>query len=326
MVGNIVHERKVELVLVLIDGFSLISYASIIEPLRIANKLLGFEKFTFRNVSLNGSGVTSSCGLALPVSGCLDAWSKPDLVVICSSDGIEDVDLGKSLGSTLQKLERHGSRLGSVCTGSYVLAKCKLIGSRACAIHWEYLEIARETFPHCQFKSQVFVDDAGLLTASGGISPLDMMISFIDETSGKSLAIRVADIAIYHSRRDAATPQRMDLPNRIGIPNAHLIKCIDLMEQNIEEPIKMPELCRMVGISSRQMERLFRKYVDESPHGYYKSIRLFRARDLVMHTILDIQQISVATGFRSGTHFARAYKEKFSLSPTEQRASLSATD
>jgi len=317
------QEKSIQLVLILIDGFSLISYASVIEPLRIANKLQAEIRFDYMNVSVDGNDVTSSCGLTLPVEQALSEHLDGDLVIVCSSDGVENSELTKTFGSILQKFERHGAKLGAVCTGSLILARYKLLRNRCCAIHWEYLDVAREIFPDCNFKSQLFVDDRGLLTASGGISPLDMMIAYIEEVSGKELAARVADIAIHHNCRDGDTPQRMDLPRRIGVPNAHLIRCIELMEQNIEDPLSVPELCREVGISNRQMERLFRRFVNESPHSYYKSLRLVRARDLVLRTTMDIHQISVATGFRSGTHFARTYREKFGLSPSVERYKIS---
>ena len=139
----------------LIDNYSMISLASAVEPLRIANKLLGEMRFAYRCVSVDGGPVTASSGFEQSVSGKFADAEPADLLVICSSDDVESVDLPPNLGAELQKLERHGTALSAICTGTYLLAKYKLLRGRACTIHWEYSDIFRETFPDVELRSGV---------------------------------------------------------------------------------------------------------------------------------------------------------------------------
>ena len=140
-------ENRFDAAFLLIDGFSIISFASAVDPLRIANKLLRYQYFTYKCYSLDGLPVPSSSGLEIQADGSLENLVTADLVIVTASDGVERQANMEKIGNCLRKMERHGARLGAICTGSYLLARCNLLRGRACSIHWEYFDIARETFP-----------------------------------------------------------------------------------------------------------------------------------------------------------------------------------
>ena len=91
------------------------------------------------------------------------------------------------------------------------------------------------------------------------------------------------------------------------------------MEANLEEPISIPELCHQLGKSQRHLSRMFAQCVGKSPVLYYRDIRLDRARGLVTQTDMKLSEIAVASGFSNQVHFSRSYREKFGLSPTQDR-------
>ena len=314
-----VIEEQFRIDFLLFNGFSMISFASAIEPLRIANKLLGRSYFVYRSVSLDGNQVLSSSGLAIQVDRTLTNSRDANLFVVCSSDGVENLRVDDQIGSCLRRLEQHGTRLGAICTGSFLLARYKLLRGRSCTIHWEYLDIAKETFPKVSFKSQVFLEDKNLITSSGGTSPLDMFISLISKTVSNKLAKDIADIAIHHEKRESDTPQRLDIQLRFDVHNSCLLRSIELMENNVEHPLDIKTLCLHAGLSTRQIQRLFRKYIGESPKAYYKNLRLSHAQDLVRHTAMGIAEISLASGFQNSTHFAKAYRSRYGKPPSKER-------
>ncbi|MEM7427356.1 MAG: GlxA family transcriptional regulator [Pseudomonadota bacterium] len=303
----------------LIDGFSMISFASAVEPLRIANKLLGEKRFHHRCLSIDGHPVTASNGIPLPAEEKLSDVGRPDLLVICSSDGVEGADLPESMGSDLRRLERHGTPLTGICTGSYVLAKFGLLRDRACTIHWEYSALFREVFPEADLRESVFVEDRGLMTCSGGTAPLDLMIRVLEQEAGGQVARDAADIAIHHGIRDEAVHQRLDARARYNVTNPTFLKCIRLMEENIEDPLSLDQLCGHLGISPRQLQRYFKKNLGQGPRAFYEGLRLEHSRQMLRRTSLEIHDVALASGFASTNSFSQAYKRVYGISPLYDR-------
>ncbi len=91
------------------------------------------------------------------------------------------------------------------------------------------------------------------------------------------------------------------------------------MEANIEEPISLDELSNYVGISRRQLERLFQKYLHCVPTRYYMRLRLMHARQLLLQTSMPIVDIAFASGFVSTPHFSKCYREFFGIPPRDER-------
>ena len=300
----------------------MISFASAIDPLRIANKLLGRSAFSYECASLDGKPVDSSCGFGIEESQSFDGSNRPDLVIVCSSDGVENLKGLDFLGGALRNMQRHGVQLGAICTGSYVLAKYGLIRDQTCAIHWEYLPVAKEMFPSVDFRAQIFSLDDNVMSAGGGTAPIDMMIKLIHDVAGVELAIEVADIAIHSRERKSDDPQKAGVVSVIKQKDANLARCLSLMEENVEEPLSTSEISAQVGISRRQIERTFKRYLNTTPRRYYLDIRLDHASYLVRRTSMRIDQITFATGFINSSHFSKAYLKKFGKTPSVDRKSL----
>lgn len=306
----------------LLDNFSLLSFSSALEPLRIANKVMGRTRFSYACASVDGQPVRASNGLPMQAGVALADITASDLIVICSSDGVEAIDVPDHVGPALRRLERHGAQLAAICTGSFLLAKLQLLNGRDCTIHWEYEDIFAELYPNANLSKAVVVESGGLLTCSGGTAPIDMMMRFVARTAGEAVARKVADIAIHHNFRDDAVHQRLDLRLRLGTANPALLACVELMEENIETPLTTQELTDAVGLSPRQLQRHFKQHMGMGPAKYYLDLRLRAARDLVTKTALPPREIAAATGFNSLQHFSSVYRNKFGASPFEDRASL----
>ena len=306
----------------LLDNFSLLSFSSALEPLRIANKVMGRIRFSYSCASIDGSAVRASNGLSMEAGVRLADITASDLIVVCSSDGVEALDVPDHVGPALRRLERHGTQVAAICTGSFLLARLRLLNERACTVHWEYEDIFAELYPTANLSKAVVVEDRGLLTCSGGTAPIDMMMRFVARAAGEAVARKVADIAIHHNFRDDAVHQRLDLRHRLGTANAALLRCVELMEDNIETPLTTCELAEAAGLSARQLQRHFKQHLGLGLAKYYLDLRLRAARDLVTKTAMPPREIATATGFNSVAHFSSVYRTKFGASPFEDRASL----
>ncbi|HBR96158.1 MAG TPA: AraC family transcriptional regulator [Gammaproteobacteria bacterium] len=309
----------------LVEHFSLIAFAAAVEPLRVANRLLGENYYAWQTLSLDGHPVNASNGIA--VAGVEASQAGPfDTVFVCGGLHAQAASL-TALTQYLQQLDSIDTQLGSLSSGAYLLAQAGLLDDYRASIHWEHLTSAREQFPRVHFSSDLFERDGNRVTCSGGTAPIDMMLTLISEDHGMALSCQICESLICERMRSERDRQRTPLRMHLGTSQPKLTEAVTLMEANLEEPISLDELSGYVGISRRQLERLFRKHLDCVPMRYYLELRLNRARHLLLHTDKAIIDVAKACGFVSSPHFSKCYRDYFGLPPRdERRRHLSARD
>jgi transcriptional regulator GlxA family with amidase domain len=214
---------------------------------------------------------------------------------------------------------RRGLDIGAMCTGSHILARAGLLDGHRCTIHWENLASFVEDFPDVEVTAELFEIDRHRFTCSGGTAAIDLMLNVISRQHGHELAAAVADQLMHERIRDEHDHQRMSLPARLGVRHPKLLSVIELMEQNLEEPMSRAELAGRAGLSTRQLERLFRKYLSRSPARYYLELRLHKARLLLLQTNMSVIDVALACGFVSASHFSKCYRDFFGRTPRKER-------
>ncbi len=318
MFGNAPRELPQKMVLLLLPRFSLMPFSSVVEAMRIANRMSGRELYRWSFLSSDGKPVPSSCGLAIPVCGVLDPALDAECIVVCGGLDVHLVNC-RQVQSWLRRLDRRGLDIGAVCTGTHVLARIGLLDGYRCTIHWENMAGFLEDFPEVEITSELFEIDRGRFTCAGGTAAVDLMLNVIGRQHGHELAAAVADQLMHERIRDQHDHQRTSLLARLGVRHPKLLSVIDLMERNLEEPLRRSELAREVGLSTRQLERLFRKYLRRSPARYYLELRLHRARLLLLQTNMSVIDVALACGFVSASHFSKCYRDFFGRTPRKER-------
>jgi transcriptional regulator GlxA family with amidase domain len=307
--------------LVLLPRFSMMAYASAVEPLRAANQLGGGELYSWRTFSIDGGVVVASNGAHLVPDGDLADAGRGDTLIVCAGVGAEHFN-DKALTRRLRELARTRVVLSGVCTGTIALARAGLLDGYRCTLHWENVEGFAEEFPHLDITATLFEIDRDRHTSSGGTAPMDMMISRIAREHGDDLGVKVAEFLLHHAVRHPTESQRLPIQYRTGISHPKLLAAIAHMEAYIESPVPLGEVAEQVGLSPRQLERLFKTRLGKKPSRYYLELRLQRARLLLQQTSMSVIQVAVASGFNSASHFARCYGEFFGQSPRAQRSDL----
>ena len=311
---------------VIIPRFSMMAFASAIEPLRIANRLSGRDLYRWQVVSVAGGPVRASNGVLMMTDQTLaDVAIRPGsrcpTVVVCSGLGAEHVR-DPQLFAWLRRADRTGAAIGALCTGAYLLARAGLLDGHRCTIHWENLPAFREDFPDIPVQADLFEVDRNRLTCSGGTAALDMMLHLIATEHGQELATKVSEQCIVDRIRSSFDHQRMPYRVRHGIHHPKLIGAIELMEANVEEPIDQDTLAGYVGLSRRQLERLFSKHLGRTPAQYYLELRLERARHLLYQTTMPIMDVAFACGFVSASHFSTCYRQMYGKTPRAERSGI----
>jgi transcriptional regulator GlxA family with amidase domain len=201
-----------------------------------------------------------------------------------------------------------------------------LLDEKRATIHWENHDSFAEDFPEVDLTKSIFVRDGNRISAAGGTASIDLFLRIISDEYGSALSNAVADQMIYTAIRTDRDSQRLSVPTRIGVRHPKLSKVIQVMEENIEEPISPAILAKDVGMSTRQLERLFRRYLSRSPKRYYMELRLQKARNLLMQTDMSVINVALACGFASPSHFSKCYRAHYDTTPYRERGSNSQKD
>lgn len=302
----------------LVPNFSMLAFSSSIEPLRMANQLAGEILYNWCVIGAGKDPVTASNGLTITPDRTIDDVVNLDAIFVCSGNQVQHYADPAVLG-WLRAASKKEIVLGAVCTGTYLLAKADALDGYRCTIHWENMASAREEFPQLVISPELFEIDNDRYTSAGGTAPLDMFLHEIRSSHSADLASAITEQFMCDRIRDKHDRQRVPLTQRIGTNQPKLAEAVALMEANIEEPMTLDELSFHVGLSRRQLERLFQRYLQCVPTRYYLELRLERARQLLLQTSMPIVDIALACGFISAPHFSKCYRDTFGLPPRDER-------
>lgn len=309
-----------KIVLVVTPGFNMAATVGFLDPLRAANYLHGQPLYRWEALSLPGGEMRASNGLTLATHALAEfAGPAPDLALV-SSSWTPEAHSGPALEAALRRWARFGAALGGIDTGAFVLAQAGLLKGRKATVHYEHLDAFAELYPNVEAVEDLYVFDDDRLSAAGGGAAVDLGLQVVRATHGEALANAAARYVFHERLRPVGTRQTPDRVEPLGATAPSKLRgAIDLMERHLEEPRPIPEIAAEVGLSQRQLERMFHQYVCKSPMQYYRDIRLDRARGLVTQTEMPFWEIALACGFASPEHFSRAYRTRFGLAPRRDR-------
>lgn len=310
--------RPQHFVFLLVENHTHLTLACATEPLRIANMISGEPLYTWSYASEDGVSAQASSGSVTLVQHAFGDLPRCDRLFVIPGLGMTGF-ITPALLASLRKARTTGAQVGALCSGAWVLAEAGFLDGMQAAIHWEYHDAFVERFPEVTLVRSVFVADEKHVTASGGTATADLMLHLIDQDHGYDLSVAVSDMMVYAGARESSVDQRISLQSRAGIRNPHVARAIEIMRGALEDPVPPVQIAQDLGISVRQLERLFGRYFNTSPSRYYMELRMDRARHLLLQTEMSVSEIAVASGFQSVGHFTRIYRKFFGTTPSAQR-------
>ncbi|HEX4571305.1 MAG TPA: GlxA family transcriptional regulator [Dongiaceae bacterium] len=308
-----------KLAFLLTPAFSALGLSASVEALFIANWLSGRRLYDWRLLSRDGGDVRASSGLRFPVDGGLAGPASYAAVFVLASFEPKENARDPKIRDWLRRMARHGAELVGIETGSEILAAAGLLDGAEVAVHWDNLQGFREVYPRCRALPQLFTAGRGRMTCAGESAVLDMMLHWIGAQHGPALAREIADHLLLRRRRPAAEPQLAAAAHPAELRDPLLAGAIALMAQNIEEPLGLGDIAQHLGLSLRQLQRLFARHLGETPLGHYKMMRLAKAHALLQQTRLPVTEVALSAGFASPEHFSRLYRRTFGRSPRADR-------
>jgi len=309
-------------VFALVEDYTHVAFACAADPLRIANLISGEDLYRWSYASKDGITAQASDGSRIEAQHRFDTLPDCDRLFVLSGIHVQKKDTSR-LVAALRHVDRtRKTQIGALCSAAWVLAGAGFLDGRKTAIHWEFHDSFMEEFPEVPLVRNVFVADEKIPTASGGTATADLMLHLIEQDHGLDLAQAVADQMVYSAVRAATAEQKVSLQSRQGMRNKHLAHAIEMMRDHLEDPVPHSALAEVTGVSIRQLERLFGKYLNTSPKKYYMELRLERARNLLLQTEMSVMDVALACGFESAGHFSRVYRASYGITPMLQRGKL----
>lgn len=308
------------LAVIVAPSFNMSATMGFVDPFRAANYLDGKPYFKWSFFSESGGLCVASNGASIETLALDEPEAaRPDIVIV-STSWTPEKHLTEKISSALRRWNRAGATLGALDTGAFVLAQAGLLKGRQATVHYEHIDAFQELFPNIEVVENLYVLDGNRITCCGGGASVDFALQIVQGIHGSALANAAARYVFHDRLRGPAAMQQPDGSEPLGAMVPGTLKtAIQTMEANLEDPISIPEICKEVGVSHRQLNRLFATYIKKTPALYYRDIRLDRARGLITQTDMPIAQAAMASGFASQVHFSRSYKDRFGIPPSQDR-------
>ncbi len=300
--------------------FNLAATMAFLDPFRAANYLEGSALFRWKIASETGGAVVASNGVEISTETITDADMPRADILFVSSSWEPERYATPAIRACLRDAAQRQAVLGALDTGAFILAQAGLLEGYRATVHYEHIDAFQELFANTTISEALWVVDRRRVTCCGGAAALDLAVHLIQDTHGSALANAAARYVFAPPVRAHGTQQLPEDAEPLGsLVPASVRAAIRVMEAHLEAPLPIAEICKKIGLSHRQLDRLFAQSVRKTPALYYRDIRLDRSRGLVTQTDMTMAEIAVASGFSSQVHFSRAYKERFGLPPSKDR-------
>lgn len=299
---------------------TLIEVACVVEPLRAANRMLGRAQFSWVITTPDGAPAPTQAGVPIPAARAFDPQASADPLFVIGSYAIAEA-MSPGLIRRLGQAARVRPVIVGIEAGAWLIARAGLLTGRRATTHWEDLDAFAAAFPDIAVTAARVVRDGNRVTTGGAGAALDLMLELIRLRLGYALSREVARLFIYEPPPTAAAAGLILARPR----EPRLARAVETMEAHLDDPVPVARLARLVGVSPRQLQTLFHAGFGVGPRTHYLSLRLNRARRLLLETRAPVLDIAAATGFATPASFARAYRRLHGESPTRTRAAAAAS-
>ncbi|MEU8440074.1 helix-turn-helix domain-containing protein [Streptomyces microflavus] len=257
-----------------------------------------------------------------------EALATADTVVIPASYELgpvfEEGRLTDELAAALA-LIRPGTRMVSICTGSYVLAAAGYLDGRPATTHWSSADHFQRLFPRVRVDPDVlFIDDGDVLTSAGVAAGIDLCLHLVRRDHGAAVANEIARRTVVPPHRDGGQAQYIHRP----VPEPQFATTTAARAWalgRLDRPIQLRDMARQESMSVRTFTRRFREEVGASPGQWLTQQRVERARHLLETSDLSIDQVARDAGFGTATSLRQHLQAALGVPPTVYRRTFRAS-
>ena len=310
MLKNVANFEAYRICILVLPQSSLMCVASVLEPLRAANRVTGKSLYSWELASLSGEPVELTCGVPLSIEEKFSANMQGDMLVVVGGFN-QQRHVSSAALAIVRKAASSFNTIAGVEAGTWVLARAGLLDGYTATTHWEDFEAFTDAFPEVDVRLDRYVLNHNRLTCGGASPAFDMFLDFIGRQNGQAIAMEAASVFIYDEAHSQFEKQPLVSLGRIARKERRLEQAVRLMEKWIEQPLPVAAIARRISISPSTLEAMFKRHVGMTPGRFYLNLRLKAANRMVLNSDLSMREIAVRSGFSSLSAFSRAYVKGF---------------
>lgn len=304
-------------VFVVLPGVEILDLAGPVQVFHEANRCVGDSggKYEVLTCSVQPR-VRTDQGLWLSDLTPLPEPAPDDLVIVPGFGMAAFATLEPAVPAWLRAAHERGARVGSVCTGAFVLGQAGLLDGRRCTTHWSRVDDLQRRFPRARvLANRLFVDDGPVTTSAGIASGIDMALSLVERAHGPLVTAAAARELVVYLRRDGGHHQQsvyLDYRTHLH-PGVHRVQ--DWLVAHPGEHATLEDLAGIAAMSPRNLTRVFRQATGISIKEFATRLRLELARNLLHDPNLTVEAVAARCGFESARQLRRLWKDTFGTSP-----------
>ncbi|MDI9951895.1 GlxA family transcriptional regulator [Rhodococcus sp. IEGM 1305] len=295
------------------DGVKLLDVAGPAEVFAEAN-LCGAD-YQIVLLSPTGANVASSIGITISVDGDAASEPSPDTFLVAGGDIYPRTAIARDLLDATHTLATRAARVGSICTGAFILGAAGLLDGKRATTHWKVAHelAARHPTTHVEPDS-IYVRDGTTYTSAGVSAGIDLALALVEDDHGPELTRDVARRLVVYLQR-AGGQSQFSAPFQGPPPRTPALRrIVDLVTADPAGNHSLAELATHLNMSPRHLTRLFRTELSTTPARYVELIRFDLAKALLDHGHNATQAASLA-GFPSYESLRRVFVRELSMSP-----------
>lgn len=254
----------------------------------------------------------------------LDALPDADTIVV---PGIAEplAPLPDAVGDALRKAAANGTRIASICTGTFPLAATGLLDGLRATTHWLAADHLAAAYPAIEVDPNVlYVDNGQFLTSAGAAAGLDLCLHMVRKDYGSAIAAHAARLSVMPLEREGGQAQFI-VQDHLSAPapqGATLEPLLTWLRDNLGRDLTLPDIAAEAGLSTRTLIRRFREQTGTTPLQWLHRARVRRAQHLLETTQHSVERIAAQVGFGSATAFRDRFKRTAGVSPQVYRRSF----
>jgi len=315
-------DTSIKIGFILLENFSMTAFTASVDVLVTANLVHAHKIFDISSYALESANVTSDLGIDIAATSVISEMpfsdsEKSNILIVCG--GLRsDLNQHSQLIKILKKAHKHHCVLGGIWNGIVPLAQADVLHENACALHIDNHPLVIERFPKVNLTQKSYICNEQHLSCADASSSLDMTLALLEQLTDTASYRAVKNILVCARSLEEGAEKLNQHGDNDQLPKT-LRSAIELMNNNIEEPISIDEMALLINANRRQLERLFKQHLQTSPSKHYLEIRLTYARRLLVHTNDSITNIAIACGFLNSNHFSNCFKLYFKMPPSHCR-------
>ncbi|WP_246023765.1 GlxA family transcriptional regulator [Nocardia yunnanensis] len=308
--------------IVVFDGFQLTDLAGPADVFSAAAVLGARPGYRVELAAAQAGPVRSSCGIEVTAAHGLDSWDGPvDTLLVVGGLTVWTAAGNAGLVTGVQRLAAAATRVGSVCSGTFLLAQAGLLDGRRATTHWAGGELLAQQFPAITTEpDRIYVRDGPMWTSAGVTAGIDLALAIVAADHGPDLAREVARWMVVYLHRPGGQSQ-FSAPLAANPPKRDSLRALQIwMEENLESDLSLPALAARVGMSTRHFSRVFTGETGSTPARYVEQVRVAAARRMLETTDQPMDRVAAAVGLGSPETLYRIFHRHLGIPPGEYRA------